>query len=70
MASDGRLAVVGEDDEGLLASVDLRFAGELATDEVNGAAGFDQGLGQAEDVDEDGTLEFGQEAVGRTIQSV
>ena len=40
VARDGFLAVVGEDDAGLLAAVDLGFSGELAADQVDGASGM------------------------------
>ncbi len=39
--------------------MDLGFSGEFSADEVDGAVGRDQRLGQAEDIDEDGTIELG-----------
>ncbi len=57
------LAVFCEDYAGLLAAVDLWFSGELASDQVDGAAVLEQGVGQAEDLDEDGAVEFGSGGV-------
>ena len=39
--------------------MDLWFSGKFASDQVDGAAVLDHGLGQAEDIDEDGAVEFG-----------
>ena len=59
VALDAFLTLVGEDDAGLLAAVDLRLAGELAADQVDWAVRRYKRVGQAEDIDEDGAVELG-----------
>ena len=57
-AALGFFAVFGEDDAGFLAAVDLGLSGELAAEQVNGAAILAEGGGQAEDVDEQAAVEL------------
>ncbi len=45
--------------------MDLRLAGEFASDQVDGAAVRDQRLGQAEDINEDGAVELGSGRIFR-----
>ena len=53
-ALDRFLAIVGEDDTRLLAAMNLWFPGKFASNQVDGAAVFDERLGEPEDIDEDG----------------
>ena len=57
-AALGLLTVFGEDDAGFLAAVDLGFPGELAAEQVDGAALLAEGGGQAEDVDEQAAVQL------------
>ena len=43
--------------------MNLRFAGEFASHQVDGPAVLDHRIGQAEDIDEDGAVKFGSDGV-------
>ena len=58
VALDRHFAVVGEDDSGFLASMDLRLSGQLASEEVDGAVGGDKRFRQAEHINQDRAIEL------------